>query len=115
MAFGLDDLLKKAGDMLEQAKDVVADKLEDLSQAAEEKVAELGNSDIVTQAKAKFEEVKDAAGDKMDELTNSDMLAQAKAKFNEVSDTVGHHVDTAKDMVADKIKDLTGDDSKPAA
>ena len=87
MAFGLDDLMKKAGSMFEQAKDAVADKIEDLSEAAEAKVTEFGASDMLAQAKAKFEDVKDAVGDK---------------------------VDAAKDMVEAKMKDLTGEDSKPA-
>ena len=87
MAFGLDDLMKKAGDMLEQAKEVVADKIEDLSEAAEAKVTEIAGSDMLAQAKAKFEDVKDAVEDK---------------------------VEAAKDMVEAKMKDLTGDDSKPA-
>ena len=87
MAFGLDDLFKKASNMFGQAKDAVADKLEDLSEAAEAKVTELASSDMVAQAKAKFEDVKDAVGDK---------------------------VDAAKDMVDAKMKDLKGDDSKPA-
>ena len=87
MAFGLDDLMKKAGDMLEQAKDVVADKIEDLSEAAEQKVAEMGGSD---------------------------MLAQAKAKFEGARDYVEDKVDAAKDMVEAKVKDLTGSDEKPA-
>ena len=87
MAFGLDDLMKKAGDMLEQAKDVVADKIEDLSEAAEQKMTEMGGSEMLAQAKAKFEDAKDFVGDK---------------------------VDAAKDMVEAKVKDLTGDDEKAA-
>ncbi len=83
MAFGLDDLIKKAGDMLEQAKDVVADKIEDISEAAEQKMTEMGGSDMLAQAKAKFEDAKDYVEDK---------------------------VDAAKDMVEAKVKDLTGDD-----
>lgn len=87
MAFGLDDLMKKAGDMLEQAKDVVADKIEDLSEAAEQKMTEMGGSDMLAQAKAKFEDAKDYVEDK---------------------------VDAAKDMVEAKVKDFTGGDEKPA-
>ena len=40
MAFGLGDLLKKAGSMFDEARDAVADKLEDISEAAEGKVSE---------------------------------------------------------------------------
>ena len=143
MAFGLGDLLKKAGQILDDAKDAVADQIENISDAAESTARDLGNSDLVTQAKAKLEEVKDAAADKveelknsdiladakakmaevqnaasekMDELTNSDMLADAKAKFAEASDAVSDHIDAAKATVEAKIKDLTADDdkSKPA-
>jgi hypothetical protein len=101
MPFG--DLLKKAGAMLEQAKDAIADKAEALKDAVEEKVADIH-----------LDEVKNAVMDKVHDAQAAlshpnELVEKAKNAFGNPSDLVEkakNAVIGAKDAVANKIDEL---------
>jgi hypothetical protein len=90
MAFG--DLLKTAGDLLDSAKNLAADKLEDLKEVAEAKADELGLDDLKDRAMDKLGDLKDFA----EEKTGVDL------------DSIGDKIGGLKDAAEAKIGDLMG-------
>jgi gas vesicle protein len=101
MSFG--DLLKKAGAMLEQAKDAIADKAEALKDVVEDKVADLHLEDVKNAVMDKVEDAQEA-------LSNpSELFEKAKSAIGNPSDLVEkakNAVIGAKDAVANKIDEL---------
>ncbi|NJN32923.1 MAG: hypothetical protein HC817_00350 [Saprospiraceae bacterium] len=75
------DILKKAGEMFEQAKDAIADKVDDLNldsikEGIADKVQDLKEavsnpSEIFENVKEKFEDIKEGIQDKIADLTGS--------------------------------------------
>ena len=78
---GLDDLLKKAGDAIENAAEGIGEKLGELKDAAEEKLKEAGVDKYVDAAKEKLSEAKEALENKIEEFTNkADTAAKEEAE-----------------------------------
>jgi homoserine dehydrogenase len=101
MSFG--DLLKKAGAMLEQAKDAIADKAEALKDAVEDKVADIDLGEIKNAVMDKVHDAQEAFSNP------SELVEKAKNAMGSPSDLVEkakNVVIGAKDAVANKIEEL---------